>query len=830
MKKVVILGAIGLLGLGTMSAFLLASNKSILFRAGDLYSCELPDGYNELHDAVLTAQGLAYGAETQTDYLLRGTLTRKSGNLGYLQRVNQQTQVLDAVNVDLSGYAYEVGNVLDIYRPYIYNDNGSCYINKAANIVNSYTVNPTGYGPLRYQGIEDYNNRALVSGYSSEEDDFSYGRLISISGIAVENSIGARASNDSDVISGFTFFNPYENTEIINFEIYTGDASKTNAIVDKLNTLDDEFSLLEVTGILVKDSNGQKTLRIVEEDDIVSIGTYDSSLARIIKSSYESRIFTSASGNYETLDLYKMKGKGDIYYVNYEDAHTLIMDYSYGYYDFLQFSTTHDGSVYTVSNEVGSIIIDVDADTIRFPELAYNYNILSHLNDYVPVIVNGYETAFCELNPDYSGFYSLPGEVSFDLSSYNIDLIGYGDNVYIPAQTFIDLICSHNLFTLVFNGLDYYREGILTGDINGNGGNDITNRFFNESTYASLDSIESNLAEFNYDELCFALDSSYGLKDHRGISSFDSLFATLGYKERLASTDPYEYEVALANFAGEWLFEGHAGYTRLSPFNYGIDISNDYYDYLVDNSRYIQLISTKQELASYRNAAGLSEGCTIYNNTAVIRFDSFVKAYNTSGFNVDNYSYETLAAYDSPLVFRKAFNEVSANPNVTNVVIDVSMNGGGMLDALPYLLGYTSSIPAMVVEFKNQETAIQYAFSVDLDQDGNFGDTYEGQYNFYCLTSNYSFSCGNAYPTTFKQYEHGRLIGERSGGGSCCVGQISTAIGSHLRSSSPILMGYYDSATSSFKDNEDGIEPDISLDRQYYYDYEYLDNFLNNLD
>ena len=111
-------------------------------------------------------------------------------------------------------------------------------------------------------------------------------------------------------------------------------------------------------------------------------------------------------------------------------------------------------------------------------------------------------------------------------------------------------------------------------------------------------------------------------------------------------------------------------------------------------------------------------------------------------------------------------------------------------------------------------------FKVDINYDGVFdsNDTYEGQYNFYCLDSRYSFSCGNFFPSLLKGYGMAETIGENSGGGVCAVGALATATGTLLRNSSLNQLGFWSTAQNKFVCYEDGVPADASLAHEYYYD------------
>ena len=237
-----------------------------------------------------------------------------------------------------------------------------------------------------------------------------------------------------------------------------------------------------------------------------------------------------------------------------------------------------------------------------------------------------------------------------------------------------------------------------------------------------------------------------------------------------------------------------------------------------------------QELTTKRNQAGKDQGLSFSGNTAIITFDEFVKASNTSSINPDSSSYSQFAGYDNYLFFKKAFNDIASHGGVENVVIDVTLNGGGMVDSLPWLYAFMSNDPVIAMKNTVTKEISEVHYNVDLNRDGTkggSGDTYKGQYNFYIMTSNFSFSCGNAFPTFAQKYGYAKIIGEESGGGACCVGAYSSACGTIFRFSSPFQFGTWNG--SSWKSNEAGVTPDYTFSKDNFYNDAAINTFVNSL-
>ena len=269
--------------------------------------------------------------------------------------------------------------------------------------------------------------------------------------------------------------------------------------------------------------------------------------------------------------------------------------------------------------------------------------------------------------------------------------------------------------------------------------------------------------------------------------------------------------------------------------------NNLYYTGLLRNPRYQQFYVDNPITSSARQAKrGQGAGVTYYDDTAVITFDEFTK-YSGDVFSVDLYSYDyedsdpntpDLQKMGSELLFLRAFEEIEDHGGIHIVVIDLALNGGGRNDVVPWLQAFMTDDPVHTSKFRISGQTFDIHYDFDLNQDGYFGqsdDTYQGQYDFYILTSRNSFSCGNYLPTTAYANGYATLIGERSGGGTCCVGNMTTAYGTLLRSSSNHFLGYWDEVGGEFHNNESGIPVQYSLAPEDIFDNQKIDELIASI-
>ena len=546
---------------------------------------------------------------------------------------------------------------------------------------------------------------------------------------------------------------------------------------------------------------------------------------------------TTAQG---TLTTYRMNQKGAVDYVEFGQFYNKVYASVWGSSNYSYFEmntpTNPSSGIYEYKNQVGEITLDIDNERMSFDSYVYLLSATSRTDYDVPYIADGYESRLCSINDSTSKIVKTGTLPVFELKQYSIDFIGYNGKAYIPLQTGLDIFMSGvNGFTCAYNGKDIYYTGNFSGDMISGDATAYEKQFYNQSPWKNQTTRDSALAEFTYNELCFSLDYFYGLKEYREISSFDTLFTDANLKANLKSTNTKTYEQAMIKFGYQYLFDGHAGYTTPSPSVAQTYNSDSSYDDVAseaasNNPKYIQLYGDMYELTAAREDAGKGIGLRTFNNVAVITFDSFVKSGNTSTSysNLDSTTYEVLAESDTYLFFAKAFKEITADTSIEKIVFDVTCNGGGMVDALPFLEGFMTDSPFIVCKDTLTGEFADVKYKVDLNQDGTkggTGDTYQGQYDFYVMTSNFSFSCGNAFPTFVKAGHMATIIGETSGGGSCAVGGLSTATGTILRMSSTNQFGTYSGTT--FTPNEGGVTPDRAFARSNFYNDTAIYNFVN---
>lgn len=531
------------------------------------------------------------------------------------------------------------------------------------------------------------------------------------------------------------------------------------------------------------------------------------------------------------MPVYFAGGVKDLPYISLADwADILVTLYhEFGYEDYELYIET-DGQVaqYTRENDY-SMLFDFEKNTITFEDYDAFIHSPGDTSLLDMVSTDSYDS---DGNPvlferiEKGSFDRYGKEIEIDLTAYDISLKwSEEDGLYlVPLQTMGDL-----LLALPFGVNAYFNgEGIYIA----NGELFVEDEELTDlgTSYYSVPygDMSEELAWYSYCELCLALDYLYGLKEIHDINNFDSIFTETGYREDLCSKDPNIKDGALNDFIYYYLDDLHSGFdyesyrTEEMETIGGTGLSSRQ-DSAVGELYYSAREMTGPEILPYEEVG----------NTAYVTFDSFNMNYDPSDYydgavetEVENASFDM----DTVALIIYAHNQICREDSpIENVVIDLSLNGGGALDAAAFVCSWYLGEASVNVRSSLTGAVSTGTYKVDANLDGKFdeNDTVSDR-NLFCITGPYSFSCGNLVPNVFKSSRRVTLLGQESGGGSCSVLPLSTAYGSTFRISSPYRMSYL--KNGSYYDIDTGIEPDCYIMKlTNFYDREALTDYINNL-
>ena len=371
--------------------------------------------------------------------------------------------------------------------------------------------------------------------------------------------------------------------------------------------------------------------------------------------------------------------------------------------------------------------------------------------------------------------------------------------------------------------------------------------------------VSKELSQYNYGLLRLMFDRIYGLKSIKGYTDAESFFSTAGVIDGLKSQDVAIYNDAFGKLIGA-VDDGHTSYTDVSlytPLDGERSVSSIVIPYF--GPRLKELLAQRKEKSKARfdKYKELHPGEPVYddpnffqglkfssdNETAIITFDSFTHNQNT----IENMSkYPQGGTYDVngvrsafvnsttdgfSLAFRIITDLNKNNKVVKNVVFDLSNNGGGMIATMPYLSAFFSDDPHYTIIDTINGAVKDYHYKADLNGDGQYGqanDTFKGQFNFYMLTSGFSFSCGNCLPGIAKDAGV-KIIGERSGGGVSPVGVYTDAYGTSFNISNCYQMTYLENGQPMQNDSGIPLDHEWKLTNGNWYDPNVVNTYIKGL-
>lgn len=529
--------------------------------------------------------------------------------------------------------------------------------------------------------------------------------------------------------------------------------------------------------------------------------------------------FTNLTDEYEintdNMDLYFI-GDSDVAYVS---ASEFINDLD-GLFDLEKLTTNKDDKSIAFK-------YTYDKDNIYSMSVNWYENFISfNSNDFTSVICK--ETG----NTDYSSHFEMESgnlindkPVKFNLDKYHFDIFNYQDNCLVPLCIYNALICATNYYNVMFNGdkiFGYY------GEID-----------YDEPEYKAIYSSSLNnkkqssyMREATYNSLCFMIDYFYGIKDDRNIKTADS-FISLINKNYISSQYASDNVRGYLNLLYSQMDDLH---TRLDSGSYYSErgyVPSISYNLLGKHSA--KYYDSYYDLNDYRNYYLGEEVPPVryIGNNAIITLNSFRTAPNNVIFDEHGNVKDDAWEYDSYYFMDHVFKDIVKHGNIDNVLIDISLNGGGNIGALIRVLGFLTNENIPYVDYDTLATrAFSYKYKVDTNADDKYddNDAYT-QFNYALLTSTCSYSAANTFASTFEDLNIGKIIGEDTGGGACSILPLTLADGTFFAISSNYCSSKMIETpfSYSFPSIEEGIGVNYSIDYENFYNDQYLANTLNNL-
>ena len=523
-------------------------------------------------------------------------------------------------------------------------------------------------------------------------------------------------------------------------------------------------------------------------------------------------------------------------------------------------TVVNQGDRYVLTASGHSATVDVVNDMLT----SSDYNDFVSLQSLTGPGLPSFETCF---NPflKYDSYQYEPAgaTVTLNFKKYGIDLHDDGQEVYFPFSTINDMFDDASMHMACYNG-----SKILVNADNGVYDLSLIDKDYSTPAYSAVE-VGQDLAAYRYGELCFVIDYFYGYPNRNileklglreqgldatldlvsGGKDVKSLLQSQNQAKFVVGTEALNYLLddgghtmnGLANYAPESVYDEFAGRYREA-----LSSASDKARQMVENfNKTLSERSTHSR--GLRAKRDNNYGDNLYlksqdGQTAVFVMTSFMDL-NTDGWRtyyasqhtaddwkklVDNTTTPDLLV-QTVEVLKKARQE-----GVKNLVLDVSLNGGGEDDpttAIVALLGdKTAALRTNRVasSWEMDMLTRQYLtknFLVDRNFDGLFDEQdnqqdWVGDLNIVVLTSGVTFSNASVFTAKMKDYGY-PIWGQQSGGGACSIQSYVTPDGMSYTISS--------SRSHSTCKNKQSIDGGTPVDRQLTDEQLYNVEYLNSL-
>ena len=447
--------------------------------------------------------------------------------------------------------------------------------------------------------------------------------------------------------------------------------------------------------------------------------------------------------------------------------------------------TGAEGAVVLRNGQGGELVCNIAAGTVSTP-------------DWIRVITpeTPLQDASRSLKDSTCGFVRIteiayegdPAPVTFDFAKYGMALHADERDVYLPLAVLSNMMSDIATRHLRWDGEKLYLARL---ELKGDPEDPILNNSAMTAMLAGQKRPEDLIRQC-YAELCFNFDYFFG---HPGVAALDAALAEKGLdgaieslgeegaaiKAGLLSPDMAEYLGALQKLFITWLYDGHTAATDISTLTQSKAVRSDLSlmrkisgDFIsaMANSSNAMAMALHMAITPQRRLAWGDADYRETGNTAIIRLDSFMpdedawKAW---------YSGEGPFPEDCVGIVVSGLRKAQANPEIRNVIFDLTCNNGGSSDVLMMILGLTTGRNRLNGRNILTGQTIRATYETDNNFDGVFDEKDREarfDFNYGVLTTRQAFSCGNLFPIVMRE-SGAAVIGEPTGGGSCCI-QIGT--------------------------------------------------------
>ena len=403
------------------------------------------------------------------------------------------------------------------------------------------------------------------------------------------------------------------------------------------------------------------------------------------------------------------------------------------------------------------------------------------------------------------------------LSDYYFDIYYYKGECLIPLFFANTLFCSEWYYNIFYNGDCCYG---VSGEVYS------LDKYYDCSQNGK--EVPDDMRKAAVNSMLFVFDYLYGLKEDKEYKLFKDYIS----KESMSllwSNDSSENYKGYKQIIYGLLDELH---TRIDLPSYYCDpttcveTSEDYGDF---HKSYVNLRNQQRELRT--STLGGLVPVRYSNNVAIITFDSFLLGSESQLYDSSGYLKSDAWQYDTYYYMRHCMQDIKNHSSVEKVLIDLSLNGGGVVVSLFKALGFLTDqkIPYSTYNPLANNYSIT-SYLIDTDGDGQYPNDAYNEYEWNLLVSLNSFSAANTFTSVFKEMNLGKIYGHKSGGGMCSVLPLVLADGTAIAISSNNTARFVSERNNTlyFQAIEHGIEPDVEINYEDYYNDSKLVQYLNS--
>ncbi|UKS54308.1 S41 family peptidase [Mycoplasma feriruminatoris] len=444
--------------------------------------------------------------------------------------------------------------------------------------------------------------------------------------------------------------------------------------------------------------------------------------------------------------------------------------------------TLNSISKYSNNNKTTNYQLEVDSK---------NKTITVSDNDFFTDIFTFYRRGEEDLNIDFldTQILNKNKHLVFDLSKYGIDILNDQNDLYLPLVLINQLFLNQSNVQLYFNGQTVNLFAYSKTLRNVERLKQLKHSYLNNENH-----IPEGLKDFQYKYLGFLFDHYYGIELDKN-ASYKDLFKK--YEKYIKADNTTHY--LTSRYLIEQLDDLHSSYLVTGYYNKDLETIN----------RTVLKTTTPRS----NRFKDIARRLSAYYDKELNYKNVYTPDRKTSVISFKNFEADSAAKIDQAL--RQAKRD-----GIKNIVLDVSFNSGGYLGTAYEIMGFMTDKPFKSYSYNplTKEQKVETIKSRYKKYD----------FNYYVLTSPFSFSAGNIFPQMVKDNNVAKVIGFKTAGGGSAISQAILPTGDIVQLSSNNVL-----TDKTHHSLEYGVTPDIKLgfdpfkETQKFFDYKYIQDAVN---